>query len=670
MMNAKKLFSILFVGLLTQSLWAQTDTLLTIDNKPVSSGEFLRIYQKNNSSESVIDKKSMDEYLDLFINFKLKVTEAEHRGMDTSSKFTKELKGYQSQLEKPYFTDKNVDEKLIKEAFDRQQKDVRASHILIMVDKNAAAADTLAAYEKIKGIRQQIIDGKKDFRSAAIQNSQDPSAKQNGGDLGFFTVFQMVYPFESAAYNTPVGQVSEIVRTQYGYHILKVTEFRPAKGEVLVAHIMVATPKDADSTASKAAEAKINMIYGKLVAGEEFKKLAQLYSDDKGSAKNGGTLQWFGTNYMVPSFEKASFDLANKGDYSKPIKTEFGWHIIQLLDKKEPAKYEESQKSLKERISNDMRARMSKDAVYNRLKTDYNYKPNQLGLSMFYSAVDTSIFSGKWDTKAAEKKLYSLSKHKHNLFDLNGKVYTQAEFIQYLAKNTSTKRKAEDVRGFIDKMYRTYLENELQNLERENLSKKYPDYAYLLQEYHDGILLFDITDLEVWSKAINDSVGMQAFYEANKKNYMWGQRVNAQVYSAKDDKTLAKLIKVLEKKASKSYTDEQVLAMFNKGEEKNVELINSKTYSADEYAIVDEANETLKFFEAQGLKTPIIFKKELNVVLISEIIPAQPKALNEAKGQITADYQDVLEKKWIAELRSKYPVVVNQNLWSKLRQNP
>jgi len=670
MMNAKKLFSILFVGLLTQSLWAQTDTLLTIDKKPVSSGEFLRIYQKNNSSESVIDKKSMDEYLDLFINFKLKVTEAEHRGMDTSSKFTKELKGYQSQLEKPYFTDKNFDEKLIKEAFDRQQKDVRASHILIMVDKNAAAADTLAAYEKIKGIRQQIIDGKKDFRSAAIQNSQDPSAKQNGGDLGFFTVFQMVYPFESAAYNTPVGQVSEIVRTQYGYHILKVTEFRPAKGEVLVAHIMVATPKDADSTASKAAEAKINMIYGKLVAGEEFKKLAQLYSDDKGSAKNGGTLQWFGTNYMVPSFEKASFDLANKGDYSKPIKTEFGWHIIQLLDKKEPAKYEESQKSLKERISNDMRARMSKDAVYNRLKTDYNYKPNQLGLSMFYSAVDTSIFSGKWDAKAAEKKLYSLSKHKQNLFDLNGKVYTQAEFIQYLEKNTSTKRKAEDVRGFIDKMYRTYLENELQNLERENLSKKYPDYAYLLQEYHDGILLFDITDLEVWSKAINDSVGMQAFYEANKKNYMWGQRVNAQVYSAKDDKTLAKLIKVLEKKAAKSYTDEQVLAMFNKGEEKNVELINSKTYSADEYAIVDEANETLKFFEAQGLKTPIIFKKELNVVLISEIIPAQPKALNEAKGQITADYQDVLEKKWIAELRSKYPVVVNQNLWSKLRQNP
>ncbi len=670
MMNAKKLFSILFVGLLTQSLWAQTDTLLTIDNKPVSSGEFLRIYQKNNSSESVIDKKSMDEYLDLFINFKLKVTEAEQRGMDTSSKFTKELKGYQSQLEKPYFTDKNFDEKLIKEAFDRQQKDVRASHILIMVDKNAAPADTLAAYEKIKGIRQQIIDGKKDFRSAAIQNSQDPSAKQNGGDLGFFTVFQMVYPFESAAYNTPVGQVSEIVRTQYGYHILKVTEFRPAKGEVLVAHIMVATPKDADSTASKAAESKINMIYGKLVAGEEFKKLAQLYSDDKGSAKNGGTLQWFGTNYMVPSFEKASFDLANKGDYSKPIKTEFGWHIIQLLDKKEPAKYEESQKSLKERISNDMRARMSKDAVYNRLKTDYNYKPNQLGLSMFYSAVDTSIFSGKWDTKAAEKKLYSLSKHKHNLFDLNGKVYTQAEFIQYLAKNTSTKRKAEDVRGFIDKMYRTYLENELQNLERENLSKKYPDYAYLLQEYHDGILLFDITDLEVWSKAINDSVGMQAFYEANKKNYMWGQRVNAQVYSAKDDKTLAKLIKVLEKKASKSYTDEQVLAMFNKGEEKNVELINSKIYSADEYAIVDEANETLKFFEVQDLKTPIIFKKELNVVLISEIIPAQTKALNEAKGQITADYQDVLEKKWIAELRSKYPVVVNQNLWSKLRQNP
>ncbi len=657
----KTLSLYLFIFLLSFHAYSQNDTLLTINNKPISEGEFLRIYQKNNNTGNVVDKKTVEEYLDLFINFKLKVAEAESRGMDTLPKFLKEFNGYKVQLEKPYFTDKKVDERLVKEAFDRQQFDVRASHILIMVAKDATPADTLAAYNKIKAIRKQIVEGKKDFVAVAKQKSEDPSAKQNGGDLGYFTVFQMVYPFENAAYNTKVGEVSDIVRTRYGYHILKVVDKRPAKGEVQVAHIMIAVPKEADSTKIKAAKVKIDMIYSKLQKGEKFKDLAQLYSDDKGSAKNGGQLQWFGTGRMVPEFENTAFGLKNKGDYSKPVRTNFGWHIIQLIDKKAPKKFDESEKTLRTRIDKDMRARTSKDAVINRLKKEYNYSPNTKRLADFYRVIDQSIFSGNWNKDQAKK----LNK---SLFSLNDSVYNQQAFVEYLAKNSSQKRNKGSVKDFINKFYNLFVENELKAVERVHLSEKYPEYRYLLQEYHDGILLFDLTDKEVWTKAIEDSVGLENFYEKNKNNYKWGQRVEAQVYSVKDAKVLAKLKKLLLKKNAKGYTKEFILQSLNKKDSTAAEFVKENIYSKGDYSIIDKADETLKFFENQDLKTPLIFDVDNKVVYVSKIIPIENKQLNEAKGQITADYQDYLEKQWIEVLRKKYTVSVNKAVWSKIKE--
>ncbi len=650
----------LIIFLLSFQAYSQNDTLLTINNKPISEGEFLRIYQKNNNTGNVVDKKTVEEYLDLFINFKLKVAEAESRGMDTLPKFLKEFNGYKVQLEKPYFTDKKVDERLVKEAFDRQQFDIRASHILIMVAKDALPADTLAAYNKIKAIRKLIVDGKKDFATVAKEKSEDPSAKQNGGDLGYFTVFQMVYPFENAAYNTKVGEVSKIVRTRYGYHILKVVDKRPAKGEVQVAHIMIAVPKDADSTKIKAAKVKIDMIYSKLEKGEKFKDLAQLYSDDKGSAKNGGKLQWFGTGRMVPEFENAAFGLKNKGDYSKPVKTNFGWHIIQLIDKKAPKKFDESEKTLRTRIDKDMRARTSKDAVFNRLKKEYNYTPNTKRLADFYRVIDQSIFSSHWNKEQAKNL-------KKTLFTLNDSAYNQQAFVEYLAKNTAQKRNKGSVKEFVDKFYNLFVENELKAVEREHLSEKYPEYRYLLQEYHDGILLFDLTDKEVWTKAIEDSVGLQKFYETNKNNYKWGQRVEAQVYSVKDAKVLSKLKKMLLKKEAKGYTKEFILLTLNKKDSTAAEFVKENIYSKGDYNIIDKADETLKFFENQDLKAPLIFDVDNKVVYVSKIIPAENKRLDEAKGQITADYQDYLERQWIKVLREKYPVKINQAVWSKIK---
>jgi len=656
-----KKIAIYFVfTLIALQAFSQDDTLLTINNKVITTGEFLRIYQKNNTTGNIEDKKSIEEYLDLFINFKLKVAEAEARGMDTLPKFIKELKGYQKQLEKPYFIDKKVDDRLIQEAYDRQQYDVRASHILIMVDKNASPADTLAAYKKISSIRNQIVKGKKDFTDMAKKYSEDPSAKQNGGDLGYFTVFQMVYSFENAAYNTKVGEVSEIVKSRYGYHILKVVDKRKSKGEILVAHIMVALPKNADSTKIQKGKEKIDMIYSKIQNGSDFKELAQLYSDDKGSARKGGVLSWVGTGKMPPSFDKEAFGLENIGDYSTPVRTSYGWHIIKLINRREPKNYDESKKALRKKINNDMRGKVSKDVVFNRLKKEYNYQLNTKRLDAFSKLIDKSLFSGKWDKSQAK----SLNK---TLFTLNDSAYSQQLFVDFLEKNTRLKRSDKSVKLFVHKMYKLFIEQELKKIEKLHLAEKYPEYRYLLQEYHDGILLFDLTDQEVWSKAIKDSTGLVQFYEQHKNDYMWNQRVEAQIYSTKNAKIMGKLKGLLSKKETKGYTTEYILLKLNKKDSSAVELVNEKIYAKGDYAIVDEANKSLQFFDNTNITTPLYFEKGLELVYIYKIVPKAPKLLNEVKGQLTADYQDYLEKKWVKELRQKYSVVINQPVWDKVK---
>ncbi len=655
----KRIISIIgFISILNL-IFAQEQTLLTIDGRTIADEEFVRIYQKNNNDVNAVDKKTVEEYLDLFINFKLKVIEAENKGMDTLQKFQRELNGYKRQLERPYFTDKVTDDKLLKEAFDRKQYDIRASHILVMLSGDATPKDTLLAYQKISKIRQQIIDGKMTFDRAAQTKSEDPSAKQNKGDLGYFTVFQMVYPFENVAYNTPLGKVSEIVRTRYGYHILKITDKRKSQGEIRAAHIMVAVPKNAEKIDIEKTEKKINMIYEKLQGGADFKELAQLYSDDKASAQGGGVLNWFGTNHMVRPFEDAAFALKKKGDYSKPVRTRFGWHIIKLLDKKAPKSFEQSKKGLKRAIASDMRSRVSKKAVYDRIKKNYAYQLDSKALQDFYKKTDKSIFSGNWDKT-------SLSGLNKTLFVLNDSAYNQQLFVDFLAKNVLQKRKEMPVNKFIDNMFRLFEETELKNVERAHLSEKYPEYRYLLQEYHDGILLFDLTDQEVWTKAMQDSIGLGHFYDAHKENYKWGQRVEASVYECKDAKTLKKLKKLLKKQIKKSADLSEVLNIINKKDENAVELIKSDVFSPKDYNIVDVANEKLHFFE-KNPKTPLFFTNNNKLVCVSKIIPETPKKMDEAKGQIIADYQDYLEKAWVNQLRKKYKVTLDESVWGKIK---
>lgn len=633
----------------TASVQAQQNdasVLMTISGTPVTLGEFKKVYLKNNQKEGDIDMKDVREYLELYINYKLKVREAEEEKLDTSSTFVNELKGYRKQLAQPYLTDREVTDALIREAYDRMQKDVHASHILINLNHDALPKDTLSAYNRTIKIRDMILKGA-DFNKVARDSSNDPSAKDNGGDLGYFTGMQMVYPFETAAYTTKPGQISMPVRTKFGYHLVKVHDLRDAQGEILAAHIMVKLPSGASDSAAQVAKIKIDEIYSKLKNGEKFDDLAVKFSDDKGSAKNGGQLPAFGTGRMVPEFEKAAFALKNNGDYSEPIRTSYGWHIIRRLEKKPLPTFEEKKQDLKTMVGRDSRADVSKASMINRIKKEYGFKEVPKNKDLFINALDSTLVSGEWSAD----KMKNFNKP---LFTFAGKNITQTDFAQYI-ENHQTKKGNSDARQIGHQLYQQFVDETCMQHEENQLEAKYPEFKSLMQEYRDGILLFDLTDKKVWSKAVKDSSGLAGYYEKNKNNYMWDRRCDAIIYTCADEKIANSARKLLKKKSPMV----EVLTTLNKESQLNVNTKDGK-FTKGENDIIDSIE------WVQGLSPNMTKNNSIVFVDVIRILEPMPKTLDEAKGIITADYQNHLEKEWISSLRAKYPVTVNQDVLNSI----
>jgi peptidyl-prolyl cis-trans isomerase SurA len=643
-----KTFRIFLAVLLTlpvfQHAVAQTDpVLMTIGGTNITKSEFEKVYKKNNKDVSY-DSKSVKEYLELYINYKLKVKEAEEEKLDTSEAFINELKGYRKQLAQPYLTDKDVTDNLVKEAYDRMKKDVRSSHILFKLAPDALPKDTLAAYNKAMKVREKIMKGS-DFNMMAKEYSEDPSAKENGGDLGYFTGMQMVYPFETAAYGLKPGEVSMPVRTRYGYHLIKVTDIRDAQGEIHTAHIMIKTQGNNDKdSVNIAAKQKIDEIYKKLKAGEKFDDLATQYSDDKGSARSGGILPWFGTGRMVPEFEKAAFALKADGDYSEPVKTSYGWHIIKRIEKRGIPSFEDKQNELKTMVARDSRAELSKTSLVNRIKKEYNFKEVPKAKDELINSLDSSLANGEYDPK----KSASFTKP---LFTIGNKTYTQADFAGYLF-NHQTKKAGTNSQKIANMLYDQFVTEMVLAYEEENLDNKYPDFKSLMQEYRDGILLFDLTDTKVWSKAMKDSAGLANYYEMHKNAYMWGERVDAIVYSAANKEIAANVHKMLKKKGS---TPSSIADNINKDSQLNLTIKEGKFAKGD-----NELVDSVKW--VKGMSPDMNRNGQVSFVEIKEVIPPTPKTLDEAKGLVTADYQTYLEKEWIETLRKKYPVKVNEEV--------
>ncbi|MCX6291983.1 MAG: peptidylprolyl isomerase [Bacteroidetes bacterium] len=616
--------------------------ILNIAGENISKSEFERVFRKNNTKESSFDKKSVNDYLNLYINYKLKVKEAMELGMDTAKSFTDELMGYRKQLAQPYLVDKEVTDNLLKEAYGRLKTDIRASHILVKLSPDALPKDTLEAYNKATKIRQEILKGA-DFASVARQKSDDPSAKENGGDLGYFTAMQMVYPFESAAYNTKAGEISMPVRTRFGYHLIKVAETRPAQGEVKVAHIMVKAANGIKAEDSLAAVQKINEIYGKLKAGENFDELAKKFSDDQGSAKNGGVLPVFGTGRMVPEFEKVAFEIKNVNDYSNPIKTSYGWHIIKLLEKKPLGTYEELQSDLKSKVGKDSRSELSKSSMINRIKQKYNFKEMPKAKDEFMKIVDSSLVQGKWTADQAANL-------KNVLFTLSNASFSQQDFSKYLEDHQSHKTSSSP-QALANNSYSEWVNESCIAFEEKHLDSLYPDFRNLMQEYRDGILLFELTDKKVWSKAVKDTAGLKEFYEKNKNNYKWNDRVDATIYMCAN----ADVAKDVRKQMKKIDDVDTLLSRINKSSQLNLQVKSAK-YSKGDNEIIDSIQWVAGITKDMKKNNQVIF------VDVKKVLPSQPKTIEEAKGLVTADYQGYLEKEWIGSLRQKYPVKTYQEV--------
>ena len=523
----------------------------TLGTVPVYTSDFLYVYRKNNpaagatptADQDARPTTSLPEYLDLYTNFRLKVLDAEARGLDTTAAFKRELDGYRQQLAQPYLTEKSVTDHLVREAYDRMQKEVSAAHILILVGPEADPKDTLAAYDKISKIRQRVTSGGEDFGQVAAAESQDPSAKQNGGSLGYFSAMQMVYPFENAAYKTQPGQISPILRTKFGYHILQVNAVRPAQGEIKVAHLMVRATPGMPKEDSVAARKKADEIYARVAKGEDWGKLVSQFSEDQGSSQQGGELPAFGTGRMIPSFEEAAFKLAKPGDISPPVQTPYGWHIIKLMERKPLPAYSEMEQSLRSRVAKDSRADLNKTAFLKRVRAENQVKDVDATRKIVIAKADTALISGKFAfTPDAKDKTLRLP-----LFTIKNEPTTVRDFYDWLKTNQKPRTKGASPQFVMGLYLDQFAEQRLIDFEKANLDEKYPEYRALVREYRDGILLFQLMDEKVWSKAIEDTTGLKKFFTDHQEDYKWGQRLDATLISAADKATLDKALTLMKK---------------------------------------------------------------------------------------------------------------------------
>jgi peptidyl-prolyl cis-trans isomerase SurA len=634
-------FFIGFIGLTQNDNEA---VIMTLENEDITLGDFEYIFRKNNN-EDITTQAALDEYIELFVNYKLKVKAAKDAKLDTNNAFIAELKGYRKQLARPYLTDSDLLDKLTKQAYERKKTEVKAKHILVRVVLDAEPADTLIAWNKIKTLRDRITTGGEDFETVAKSSggSEDPSVKDNGGDLGFFSAFQMVYPFEEAAYNTEPGNISHILRTRYGYHILKVEETRPARGQVLVAHIMTKAGNLSNEATQKRAEEKINEIYQKYINGEEFGELSRKYSEDATTSKQGGKLPWFGTRKMVKSFEDVAFNLKDSGSVSVPFYTEYGWHIIQKLDEKVIGDFDQLKAEIKTKVSKDSRAEKTKKSFLNKLKKEYAICTKEKSLKHIYQSADSSFFTKDWAiTKPKKLKKKALT--------IEDKKFTLADFNSYMIKK---KRRANtDVaETFIKNTYSDWIDDELLAHEDSKLEMKHKPFRQLMQEYRDGILLFELTDELVWSKAIKDSTGLEQFYQNNKPNYTWPDRFNVKTYSTNSESISTEIMGLLTNQVDK----DSILSIINDSSELNANY-ESGIFSLDEKAYLKNINNSkdeITVVESEG---------KFYVIKLLQFIPSKEKELKEAKGIITSDFQGYLEQRWIDELRSKYNYTVHKDV--------
>ncbi len=612
-----------------------------------------------NSSGCIIRAKTreknlaVDDYLKQFITFKLKVADAIREGYDTTRAFRTELNGYRNQLAQNYLTDVQLKEKILNAAYQRSLTEINAWHILIGLSPDASAEDTLKAWEKAMDIRERIIKGEP-FEQVARSSSDDKSVLTNGGNLGYFSVFQMIMPFEDAAYSLKKGAISEPVRSSFGYHVIKVADKRPSRGRVKIAHIMKAAPPGISESDSKKAEEEITRIYNKLMQGADFKELAGKYSDHKQSAVNGGEMDWFGTGEVINDFSEAAFSLKDTGTFTTPVRTLYGWHIIKLIDKEPVRSFEESRSFLESRINQSYLNLLSKKSFVNKLKKEYGFKLNEEAFAWFVMNTDTLLIQGlrKYDRTAMPSG---------NLYAFANRSTTVQDFASYIEKRgfmIDTKDSVE----FLNRTIETRVSDQLIEYENSQLERKNPEFRYLMNEFHDGILLFEVSAKKVWNRVSTDSAGLMEFYEENKNKFLSKPGISGKIYTLHIADGAKTLLSAYTKYAAKKdqNADALLIKKFNRKVDSTLVITNGNWFRGD-----NEEIDRLKWIKGSQEFT---FDGYPAIINITEMIDPLPLPLNEVRSEMMDDWQEFLEKSWEEKLKKDYSVTVDNLVLAEVKK--
>ncbi len=635
-MKKNTLFLLLWVlsGLFSFAQNSNDKVLMKIGDEEVTVGEFEYMYTKNLDLVKDPQQKDIDQYLNLFVNYKLQLIDARKKGLDKDWRFSAEYNKYKRELAKKYLSDEELINRLTREAYDRMKTDVKVAHLMVRLPSDALPEDTLQAWKKINTYYKKLRKGA-DFNEMAFKYSEDPSAKQNKGSLGWINVFHTVYPFETAAYNTPKGSISKPFRTKYGYHIVKVEDKRPATYRIQVAQIMLLKKKNAGE-----AEEKIREIYKKLKSGEgSFEAFARNFSDDKKTASKGGVMSPFKLREKTEVFEQKAFALKNPGDISEPFETRFAWHILKLIKKEPVPPFEKIKKELEEKVRRDERSSIGEKKLIQRLKKEIKIEEKG-DLKDFYALIDDKFFQRRWkfpdDYKDKNKILFIIN---------NDKKIKYNDFLAYLFRHQKNNPKlAARKKEIIKQLYESFKDKSLLDYYRENLDKYYPDYARIIKEYYEGLLLFNYKTKEIWEKAAKDTLGLETFFKQNREKYRTKAYTKVLYAETTDKKTAKKLLRALKKHPSEKELKEKF------GDKALLKF-------------------RIKYASEVHIKKPVLSKKDNKYIVegIVEEIPSHIPELNQIKGKVLSDYQQEIEKQLLKSLKEKYPVQINQENWDALR---
>jgi peptidyl-prolyl cis-trans isomerase SurA len=622
--------------------------LMTVGGRNTEAGEFIRMYRKSLEPGKPL---SVDEYLTQFTLFKLKVADAMSEGFDTTRAFRDELEGYRNQLAQNYLTDTLTKEKLLEKAYQRSLKEINVWHILVSMPQNALPADTLKAWKKALEIRVRIFQGET-FEMVARSTSDDQSVRINGGNLGYITVFQMIMPFEDAVYSMKKGAVSMPVRTPYGYHIIKVADIRPSRGRIEVAHIMKNASPGASEAEVKKAEEDINLIYKKLESGEPFGELAKKYSDHKESAAKGGVLNWFGTGEMIPDFSEAAFSISDTGRYTKPVRTMYGWHIIKLLNRRPPGSLNDTRSYLESRINQSYLNSLSKKSFVEKLKKEYKFRINKVSYDWFVNNTDSLIIRGL--------KKYNRSEILDGIiYSFTSKVFKNIEFADYIEKKCSMIL-TNDPANFIKILLDNNASDQLIAIENASLEVKHPEFRYLMNEFHDGILLFDISGVKIWDRIVSDSTGLHKYYEEHKYDYVSKREINAKIYTLKIPGGNEILASAYKKYAGKPDADRRLLEKFNRNNDTAL-FIQTGTWKSGDDPELDKVEWVpgTHSLTREGLPS---------LIQINKVTDPLPLEFEYVVDKMMNGYQEYLDSEWKIQLNEKYNVLIDSFVLGEVKK--